>query len=176
MDQLPDPGAFGAAFERFMAAMTDAAVHGEGPLTQRLREHLGTDPRELPSTAADFSIAEHANLQLGLDAVLGDAEIVGYVVGSFQAGKLRPAGRCVGRPRPRAAPGEQMARALRARRRRPRARGARRQGLGHKRPVKIAVDDSGAVDPGLLLVATFVVRGLAEDAGAAAGASAGAVG
>jgi hypothetical protein len=41
-----------------------------------------------------------------------------------------------------------------------------------RRPVKVSVDDPGAVDPGLLLFATFVVRGLAEDAGAAAGAGA----
>jgi len=42
-----------------------------------------------------------------------------------------------------------------------------------RRPVKVSVDDLGAVDPGLLLFATFVVRGLAEDAGsAAAGAGA----
>jgi hypothetical protein len=40
-----------------------------------------------------------------------------------------------------------------------------------KRPVKVAVHDPDAVDPGLLLFATFVVRGLAEDAGAAAGAA-----
>jgi len=37
-----------------------------------------------------------------------------------------------------------------------------------KRPVKIVLDDAGAVEPGLLLFAAFVVRGLAEDAGAAA--------
>jgi hypothetical protein len=44
-----------------------------------------------------------------------------------------------------------------------------------KRPVKITLDAPGAVDPGLLLFAAFVVRGLAEDASAAAsGASAGA--
>jgi hypothetical protein len=40
-----------------------------------------------------------------------------------------------------------------------------------QRPVKVSIDDPGAVEPGLLLFATFVVRGLAEDAGAAAGAS-----
>ena len=40
-----------------------------------------------------------------------------------------------------------------------------------KRPVKIGVKDP-AVDPGLLLFAAFIVRGLAEDAGAAAGATA----
>jgi hypothetical protein len=41
-----------------------------------------------------------------------------------------------------------------------------------RRPVKVSVDDLGAIEPGLLLFTTFVVRGLAEDAGAAAGASA----
>ena len=41
-----------------------------------------------------------------------------------------------------------------------------------RRPVKVTVDDSEAVEPGLLLFAVFVVRGLAEDAGTAAGASA----
>jgi hypothetical protein len=42
-----------------------------------------------------------------------------------------------------------------------------------RRPVKIAVDDPATAEPGLLLFAAFVVRGLAEDASAAAsGASA----
>jgi hypothetical protein len=42
-----------------------------------------------------------------------------------------------------------------------------------RRPVKVDVDDLDAVDPGLLLFATFVVRGLAEDAaGAASGSTA----
>jgi hypothetical protein len=41
-----------------------------------------------------------------------------------------------------------------------------------RRPVKVSIDDPAAVEPGLLLFATFVVRGLADDAGAAAGASA----
>ncbi len=41
-----------------------------------------------------------------------------------------------------------------------------------RRPVKVTLDDPGAVEPGLLLFAAFVVRGLAEDAGAAAGAGA----
>jgi hypothetical protein len=41
-----------------------------------------------------------------------------------------------------------------------------------RRPVKVTLDDPGEVEPGLLLFAAFVVRGLAEDAGAAAGAGA----
>ena len=43
-----------------------------------------------------------------------------------------------------------------------------------RRPVKVAVDDSVEVEPGLLLFVCFVVRGLAEEASGAAGASAGA--
>lgn len=39
-----------------------------------------------------------------------------------------------------------------------------------RRPVKVTTDDAGAVEPGLLLFAAFVVRGLAEDAGGAAAA------
>jgi hypothetical protein len=42
-----------------------------------------------------------------------------------------------------------------------------------KRPVTVTLDDDAALDPGLLLFTAFVVRGLAEDAGAvAAGTSA----
>ena len=41
-----------------------------------------------------------------------------------------------------------------------------------RRPVSVEIDDSAALDPGLLLLAAFVVRGLAEDASAVAGASA----
>ena len=41
-----------------------------------------------------------------------------------------------------------------------------------KRPVKVTVDEADVVEPGLLLFAVFVVRGLAEDATAAAGGAA----
>jgi hypothetical protein len=40
-----------------------------------------------------------------------------------------------------------------------------------KRPVRVDVDDDATIDPGLLLFAAFVVRALAEDASAAAGAA-----
>ncbi len=40
---------------------------------------------------------------------------------------------------------------------------------GSKRPVAVIVDDVSAIDPGLVLFAAFVVRGLAEDASSAAG-------
>src|SRR4051812_1853170 len=77
-DKLPDPGAFGAAFQDFVEAMTAAARRPESDLAARIREHLGTDPRELPSTATSFPGTEHPNVQLALDDVLADADVVGY--------------------------------------------------------------------------------------------------
>jgi cell division protease FtsH len=68
-DRLPDPAAFGAAFEDFVHAMAAAATHPESPLAARLREHLGADPGELPSTVAELATTDHPNLQLALDAV-----------------------------------------------------------------------------------------------------------
>ena len=41
-----------------------------------------------------------------------------------------------------------------------------------RRPVRVTVDADAAIDPGLLLFAVFIVRGLAEDASGAAGAGA----
>lgn len=78
MSELPDPASFGAAFEEFMRAMSLVAAQRESEVAVRLREHLGTDPKGLPTTGAEFPLAEHANLQLALDAVLGDAELVGF--------------------------------------------------------------------------------------------------
>jgi ATPase family associated with various cellular activities (AAA) len=75
---LPDVGSFGAAFEDFMQAMTSAAERPESDLLKRVREHLGTDPRELPSTAASWPTTDHPNVQLALDDVLADAEVLGY--------------------------------------------------------------------------------------------------
>ena len=78
MSELPDPGSFGAAFVEFMRVMSLAAQERESEVAVRLREHLGTDPKGLPTTGAEFPLAEHPNLQLALDAVLGDAELVGF--------------------------------------------------------------------------------------------------
>ncbi len=78
MSELPDPGSFGAAFVEFMRVMSLVAEERESEVAVRLREHLGTDPKGLPTTGAEFPLAEHANLQLALDAVLGDAELVGF--------------------------------------------------------------------------------------------------
>lgn len=78
-DEIPDPAAFGASFMEFMRLMNAAARHGESPLAARMREHLGRDPRELPSTGADFALTDHPNLQLALDAVVPEVEVLGFV-------------------------------------------------------------------------------------------------
>jgi hypothetical protein len=78
MTELPDPGAFGALFEDFMRAMSELAERGESEIVRRLREHLGVEPKELPTTTVELPLTEQANLQLAIDAVLGDAEILGF--------------------------------------------------------------------------------------------------
>jgi hypothetical protein len=81
-EHLPDPGSFGAAFEDFMRAMMNAADRGDPVILVRMRGHLGADPKELPLTVAEFATTDHPNLQLGLDALLPDAEILGYTTQS----------------------------------------------------------------------------------------------
>ena len=88
MSDLPDLGAFGALFSDFMQAMSFAAEHAESEVTTRVREHLGADPKELPTTAAEFPLTEEANLQLALDAVLGDAEILGFTTRHARFGMI----------------------------------------------------------------------------------------
>jgi hypothetical protein len=80
-DELPGIGPFGATFERFMEAMTVAAERGESVLGARMRAHLGQDPKQLPTTSVQFAPTDHVNLQLALDAVLPDAEVLGYSAG-----------------------------------------------------------------------------------------------
>jgi hypothetical protein len=50
MSGLPDPGSFGAAFVEFMRVMSLAAEERESEVAVRLREHLGADPKGLPTT------------------------------------------------------------------------------------------------------------------------------
>jgi hypothetical protein len=73
-----DLGAFGAAFTEFVQRMTAVARGRESELLARIREHLGVDPGQLPSTSAEFSPTDHPNLQLAIDAVLPDAEVLGF--------------------------------------------------------------------------------------------------
>ena len=69
-DELPDVRAFGALFSEFVESMNAAARAVESEVAARMREHLGADPKELPSTSAEFAPTDRPNLQLALDAVL----------------------------------------------------------------------------------------------------------
>ena len=88
MSELPDAGSFGAAFVEFMRVMSLAAEGRESAVAVRLREHLGADPKGLPTTGAEFPLAEHPNLQLALDAVLGEAELVGFTAPHMGFGSI----------------------------------------------------------------------------------------
>lgn len=88
MSELPDPGVFGAAFEEFMHAMSLVAEARESEVAVRLGDHLGSDPKALPTTGAEFALTEHANLQLALDAVLSDVELVGFTARHMGFGSI----------------------------------------------------------------------------------------
>lgn len=68
---------FGAAFSEFVKHMSAVARARESKLLTRIREHLGVDPTELPSTSTEFLTTDRPNLQLALDAVLPGAEVLG---------------------------------------------------------------------------------------------------
>jgi hypothetical protein len=74
-------------FEEFMRAMSLVAEQRESEVAVRLREHLGTDPKALPTTGTESSLTEHANLQLALDAVLVDAELLGFAIRPMGLGR-----------------------------------------------------------------------------------------
>jgi hypothetical protein len=111
-----------------------------------------------------------------LQPTMEATDATGDVVGSFKAGRVKRGGPLQWRGR-----GLALRPASRWKERYALADGDRElalldgKGWG-KRPVKVTVDGPDAVEPGLLLFAAYVVRGLAEDAGTAASASAGAAG
>ena len=93
-DDPLSPAAFGSALKRFLDASLALAPGVEPPLRARVREHLATDPAELPTVARAFPARDHPNLQLALDALLArpgwTAEVHGLrgVYGRHQAVSL----------------------------------------------------------------------------------------
>ena len=71
-DESIDVAAFAAAFQRFLDHLGDLAPERRSPLHERAVTHLGVEPDGLPSLMERFPRSEHANLQLALDAELGD--------------------------------------------------------------------------------------------------------
>ena len=135
----------------------------EGVGTLRLQ---GLASRTAIADAGDTSwrIARRGFWQRRIDA----ADAAGRVVGEFEPRSLRRGGAvrwadCEFELRPASSRRERYALADHDREL------AVLDGKGWgRRPVKVTVDDPAAVEPGLLLFATFIVRGLAEDAGSAA--------
>ena len=80
--------------------MSMVAEHRESEIAVRLRDRLGTDPNALPTTGAEFALTDHANLQLALDAVLSDAELVGFTTRHMGFGSIGLAEILAGRGRP----------------------------------------------------------------------------
>ena len=78
MEGIPDPGSFGAAFEKFIRAMTAAAERPQPEIVGRLRDHLGAEPKSLPTTSGEFATTDRATLQLALDELLEDTEVLGF--------------------------------------------------------------------------------------------------
>jgi hypothetical protein len=120
------------------------------------------------ANGAEWSFGRRGFLRVTMEAT----DAMGDVVGSFTAGRVKRGGPVQWRGREL-----ELRAASRWKERYALADGDRElavldgKGWG-KRPVKVSVDDSAAVEPGLLLFAAYVVRGLAEDAGGAAGGAA----
>jgi hypothetical protein len=85
-DESLRPGEFGAAFVEFMRWMHEAAEFPESPIIERLREHLGVEPGDLPVTSAGFVLPDRPNLQLALDAVLPERELLGLPPHAMEMG------------------------------------------------------------------------------------------
>jgi hypothetical protein len=73
---------FGAAFKGFLEQAVTDGPNEEAPFVVRIREHLGAEPSALSVVSQDFESTDHANVQVGLDALLGgdggSAEILGF--------------------------------------------------------------------------------------------------
>jgi hypothetical protein len=72
---------FGELFAAFVRRSLEAESKQEPAFRALIRDHLGTDPREIPVVALDVPDWDHANLQFGLEALIGtpgrEAELVG---------------------------------------------------------------------------------------------------
>jgi hypothetical protein len=83
MDDRADE--FRVLFAEFVRNALEAQPREEPAFRGLVRDHLGLDPAELPVLAEDVPSWDHANLQLGLEALIGragrSAELVGIAGG-----------------------------------------------------------------------------------------------
>jgi len=79
-DQIPTER-LGSVFAAFIQQIAAAASSESGPLLDKITNHLGTDPAQLPVTLEQFDTFEQPNLQVAMDAYLKQdgrsAELVG---------------------------------------------------------------------------------------------------
>lgn len=72
---------FGELFAEFVRRSLEAESKKEPPFRALIRDHLGSEPMEIPVVALDVPDWDHANLQFGLEALIAkpgrEADIVG---------------------------------------------------------------------------------------------------
>jgi hypothetical protein len=66
-DDLP-PERLAAVFANFVQQIATTASVEDSPLLDKISEHLGTDPAQLPVTLEQLDTFEQPNLQLAIDA------------------------------------------------------------------------------------------------------------
>jgi hypothetical protein len=75
------PERFASVFAEFIQQVAAAAGPEKSPLLDRITEHLGADPAQLPVTSEQFDTFEAPNLQLAIDAYLAADGRSGELVG-----------------------------------------------------------------------------------------------
>src|SRR3546814_20554714 len=86
-----DLAAFGIAFQRFMERVHELSGPRTSPLRDRVAEHMGADPAELPTVTAQVPSTDLPNVQLEGVAPLEAA--TGWGLIGLQAGMGRATGR-----------------------------------------------------------------------------------
>src|SRR5947207_1686364 len=72
---------FGSAFKGFLEEASAGVPDRQPVFARRLREHIGADPATLPIVTQEFAVTERPNVQVALDAYLGQEGRSGDVVG-----------------------------------------------------------------------------------------------
>lgn len=90
-DEL-SPERFGIAFKAFLETMNRVSSPADGALHERISEHLGADPTQLPVFSEELDPYEHPNVQVAIDAYLATdghgADLVGIAAQQRHFGEL----------------------------------------------------------------------------------------
>src|SRR6266850_3077615 len=70
-DRELSPERLAGVFAEFVRQVSAAASSASNPLLDKVEKHLGTDPSQLPVTLEQFDTFEHPNLQLAIEAYIG---------------------------------------------------------------------------------------------------------